>query len=73
LRQNKYLIEKLILELKRNFDLFLKRFGFLEELKPKLKSKNKYDKKISQLALKQWLVPTELIREYYGDHVTNLF
>lgn len=34
---------------------------------------NKDVKKLSKEAMKYWLVPSELIREYYGDEVAMYF
>lgn len=59
---------------KETFIYFLKRFKFLEEVTPlHSKAKASLETKILKQCLKNWLMPTETIREYYGDEVTIYF
>ena len=47
---------------------FLKIQGVLVELTPlNSKARAQGDRKLIKDALKHWFVPTDLIREYYGD------
>ena len=57
-----------------NLMTFLKTEGVLEELTP-LNSKGRFEseQKLLKEALKHWFVPTELIREYYGDNVAMYY
>lgn len=55
-------------------DFFLKRNNLLEDLLPlHSKARSNATQKLVTEAMKHWLVPTELIREYYGDNVTMYF
>ena len=53
---------------------FLKRYDFLEEIVP-LHSKARLSSstKLAKEAFKTYLVPTNLIRDYYGEEVTIYF
>lgn len=51
-----------------SFIYFLKRYEFLIDLTPlHSKARASNDRKIIKEALKHFFVPTDLIREYYGD------
>jgi hypothetical protein len=53
---------------------FLKRYNFLVELNPlHSKARASQDKKFLKEALKHWFVPTDLVREYYGENVAIYF
>lgn len=52
----------------------LKAEGLLQELIPlNSKDRSEYDGKLIKEALKHWFVPTELIREYYGESVAMYY
>lgn len=56
------------------FIFFLKRYNFLIEATGlHSKARSEMEKKIYKESLKHLLVPTELIRSYYGDEVTIYF
>ena len=53
---------------------FLKSEGLLEELIPlNSKGRAEYDGKLLKEALKHWFVPTDLIRQYYGEGVAMYY
>lgn len=53
---------------------FLKRFNFLEDIVPlHSKARLSSEKKLAKEAFSHWLVPTQMIREYYGDETTMYF
>ena len=59
---------------KETFLFFLKRHNFFIEITPlHSKAKAEAQKNIYKESLKHILVPTDLIREYYGDEVTIYF
>lgn len=56
------------------FVFFLKRYNLLVELSPlHSKAKAQADQKFLKEALKNWFVPTDLVREYYGENVAIYF
>lgn len=53
---------------------FLKDQGLLQELFPlNSKGRSEYDGKLFKEALKHWFVPTEMIRDYYGENVAMYY
>lgn len=56
------------------FLFFLKRFDLLEEITPlHSKSRAAYQSKVWKVALQSWFIPTDLVREYYGEQVAIYF
>ncbi len=55
------------------FIFFLKRYDFLEEITPLHSKARASDKKFLKAALKNWFIPTDLVREYYGEQVAIYF
>jgi len=52
----------------------LKSEGLLEELIPlNSKGRAEYDGKLLKEALKHWFVPTDMIRQYYGEGVAMYY
>ena len=61
-------------DLDDSFIFFLKKNNFLVELTPlNSKARATTESKVLKEALKHWFVPTDLIREYYGDYVAIYF
>ena len=53
---------------------FLKKNNFLIDITPlNSKARSVVESKLLKEALKHWFVPTDLIREYYGDYVAIYF
>ncbi len=56
------------------FLTLLKEKGLLKELIPlNSKGRAEYDGNLLKEALKHWFVPTDLIREYYGDNTAMYY
>ena len=52
----------------------MRKQGALVELSPmNSNGRSKFDGKLLKEALKHWFVPTDLIREYYGEEVAMYF
>mmetsp|Transcript_47705 Transcript_47705/g.34956 ORF Transcript_47705/g.34956 Transcript_47705/m.34956 type:complete len:282 (-) Transcript_47705:210-1055(-) len=63
-----------IVDDKESFLFFLKRNGLLVEETPlHSKARARQDLKIYKKALKNYLMPEDMIRDYYGDYVTMYF
>jgi hypothetical protein len=61
-------------DVNESFMFFMKRYGFLVEMTPlNSKARSHRENKLLKEALKGYLVPTEMIREYYGDEVAIYF
>ena len=53
---------------------FLKAKGFVEDLIPlNSKARHLQEGKLLKEALKHWFVPTDMVREYYGDEVAMYY
>jgi Calcium-activated chloride channel len=62
------------LDNKETFIYFLKRHEYLEELTPlHSRARSERSSKMLAVALKHWLIPTDLVRIYYGDDVALYF
>jgi hypothetical protein len=63
-----------VIDEKETFIYWLQRNGLLNDLQP-LHSKDRHGRteKMFKVAMKAWLVPTDMVRKYYGDHVAIYF
>jgi hypothetical protein len=53
---------------------YLKTHEIIEDLIPmNSKARHQQERKLLKEALKHWLVPTDLVREYYGDEVAMYY